>query len=60
MGIFYQYAEQVIVYLGETSGGSHELLPWIETIHSKVVPLPYGLSLPEVTFEQFGIPPLKI
>jgi hypothetical protein len=59
MGIFYQYAEQVIVYLGEASDGSYELLPLIKTTHSKVVPLPYGLPLPEVAFEQFGIPPAE-
>lgn len=60
MGTFYKYAEQVMVYLGEASDGSHELLPLIEAISSKVIPLPYGLPLPDVALNILESRRLKI
>ncbi len=56
MALYYQHAEQVIVYLGEAADGSEKVLSLIEKIHLHLSHVPPGLQISSTVLEAFSLP----
>ena len=57
MGLFYQHAEQVLIYLGGAADRSETLLPLINVIGTTAVRLPPDFHLSKEVYQFFGLPP---